>query len=132
MYYFTDRYTHLLNDYTHILSTHLNKDKEINDINSALIYHKINQYIQCNIYKCPCFMRQNNKYNNNNNDNIVFYQNILHTIHCYFLHPFHTAFKMVKRHNKNNKNNIDTITWNDTELTHLQTEHSKRYPIYTW
>eukprot|EP01084_Bolivina_argentea_P036955 68316_1 len=35
IYYFTNRYTHLLNDYTHILSTHLNKDKEINDINSA-------------------------------------------------------------------------------------------------
>ncbi len=51
IYYFTKRYNHLLNDYTHILSTHLNNDKEMNDINSALIYHKINQYIQCNIIK---------------------------------------------------------------------------------
>ncbi len=37
IYYFTDRYNHLLNYYTHILSTHLNNYKEMNDIKSALI-----------------------------------------------------------------------------------------------
>ncbi len=46
------------------------------------------------------------------------------TIHCYFLHPFHTGFKMVTKPPPpaNETTNMNSITWNDRELMHLQNE----------
>ena len=162
-----NRYPHLINDYTHILSAHLNQEKEMNDMNRALIYGKITQFVKCDLRQCPFYLRNNNNNNNNNIsmaipttiptnnskiDKIIFYKNALNTIHCYFLHPIHTGFKMVRTDTwdydeKERKSSVTPLTdidnptkdcspstsppihWNDDQLLHLQNELLSRKSI---
>eukprot|EP01083_Nonionella_stella_P162842 534984_1 len=155
---YLSRYCHLLDDYTHIVSDHLDQDKDTNDLNAAMIYTTVSQYIQCDITKCPHFIREHEVQTSATEDKqTTFYKNTLDTIHCYFLHPFHTGFKMIKtrsfveKHCKkkaNPKPSVDDddwkaispslgadthenddetlVTWDDEELTHLQSELNVR------
>jgi len=143
-----ERYKYLLNDYTHILSVHLDQEKEMNDMNGAVIYNKITQLVKCDVNSCPFYSRDpliaspalrslpspshtpskkgaaRRAWNQTEIERLIFYRNTLNTIHCYFLHPFHTGFRMVKSASFDRHANPSgaQITWNDQELHHLQRE----------
>lgn len=137
---YVDHYTNLLNDYQHVLTTHLNQDRISNDTNFMQIYNKITKYMenQCDIKTCKQYIRmvisppksanpsledalmENQDINNsidtleaNDNRNTVnFYIELLDVIHCYFMHSMDLGLRFI--FNENEEETLMEYTEDDT------------------
>eukprot|EP01084_Bolivina_argentea_P309324 535038_1 len=104
--YFTKQYKDLIKDFHHIITTHLNFDKELNAKNYAIINKIITTNVPCDIEKCNPFKRNNR---NKNEESIIngmkfdeyndqftyqYYVDLLDNIHCYFIHSYDIGFKI--------------------------------------
>ena len=129
---------------------HLDQDQEFNEINATLIYEKVNQFVKCELMQCPYYNREyrlhsqylegQNSPNMEEMDKIMFYKTTLNSIHCYFLHPFHVGFKVVKTKSFEDEKKSEAtpsvppsptsdsrlISWHDEELGQLQSELQAR------
>ena len=133
---YMNEYSMLFNDYGHILTIHLNTgSQKKNDDNFLIINNKCIKYINCSLNKCINYSRNNRdrcseELGNNVDNLLLIYTDILDTIHCYFLHSYHTGFRIKNKqkiYNKDNDNDDDNIDDNDIEMIYLSKEiKSKR------
>eukprot|EP01084_Bolivina_argentea_P274063 467023_1 len=110
-YFNKNNYPFLINDYNHILTKHLGDNKPIKQTRNE--YEQINQFIMsqikhCQLEKCNKLNRntrnrekeplldtiQLNNTNNDTNDLLSFYIDILDTIHCYLIHSFDIGYRI--------------------------------------
>eukprot|EP01084_Bolivina_argentea_P269196 457441_1 len=132
---YMNKYKNLLNDYHHILYTHLNKVS--NDHNTIALEHinkECMQSIHCSLNKCQHYQRNNRnrckqKITNVDYDSELFtYTDILDSIHVYFVHSFDTGFRV--KYAKNTSNNIDqndeNMDFNDNEMKFYRKEIMSR------
>eukprot|EP01084_Bolivina_argentea_P015410 28836_1 len=101
-----EQYNHLMDDYHHILTQHLNDNDD-----AQLVYAQISQSIQCDIVNCHKYRRNNRNRQLNNktrqtNTNrresahFMVYEEFLNTIHCYFIHELNETFKFENMYDK--------------------------------
>eukprot|EP01084_Bolivina_argentea_P076308 138292_1 len=115
---YINKYTNLFNDYQHILLHHLNnRSSQKNDDNFSIINNKCIKYINCSLNSCKQYQRNNR---NRGKEEIFdglssIYVEMLDTIHCYFVHSYHTGFrfKNMNLSQKSNNNELKTDQDND-------------------
>eukprot|EP01084_Bolivina_argentea_P000019 44_1 len=119
----------LLNDYHHILSSHLNAQNQLINTNNYIYIDKLMQtYIKCNVSNCKCIAR------NNRNINIVStVVDIADTIHTYFVHGFDiglrtkiTVSDVQEQGDDDKKHNVDAMLYHDQQLSRLKRHLSQK------
>ena len=129
-----DRYDHLLDDYTHILSVHFGQEKDIDDMVGALMYSKVRQFLKCDLKTCPYYYSRDLHHHplieeDASNECMershrgIFYQNMMAAIHCYLLHPFYSDFKMFRPGTFEQEpvsESLEDLSWDDDELSRLK------------
>eukprot|EP01084_Bolivina_argentea_P049313 90713_1 len=125
--YFHETYKSLLDDYIHIVVEHNNR----NDLDQ--IYDLL--ATNCNIQHCLVCVRH---FRNRNNDKyvqqdqeLIFYRDILDTIHCYLLHLYDTALRVrvdsATDEEYNNDNNVDdSASFIDNKFSSICDEINKQ------
>eukprot|EP01084_Bolivina_argentea_P274818 468538_1 len=89
----------LIGDYHHILVQHLSAENNTNtnndtDDNFELIYDMlVNNGIVCDLTKCKMYVR-NNRNREVYESKISINEDLMDTIHCYFLHSFDIGFRI--------------------------------------
>ena len=89
--YFDENKT-ILQDYITILKQYLDNTVQLNDAIFEQIHDIISKQIKCNISNCKQYLRNNRNRQNENDNNesnefrVLFYTDLMDTIHCYFMH----------------------------------------------
>eukprot|EP01084_Bolivina_argentea_P198658 340115_1 len=120
----TNNYSHLLSDYHHILQKHLNHETALKNCrNFQYIHDKIAKHINCDVYKCNPYQRNNRnrekeqqketKGVDKNDSKLLFLSDILDSIHVYFVHSFETGFRIPVNFFGNDENKKDDMTDED-------------------
>eukprot|EP01084_Bolivina_argentea_P056845 103962_1 len=121
-----DIYVSLIQDYHHILHSHIKKFESLNVDIFALIYEEISKSVKCDIKKCKAYIRNNRDRNVKNDTGIDINTDILDTIHCYLLHSYDIGFR-IRKHAKDTSNleeeleYEDDSCWADFKLKQLKT-----------
>ena len=105
-------YTHLLNDYHHVLDKHLNEDilsmDECN-LNFKLIYNRIIQRndlsILCDVDTCSMYKRNNAERGKDTIISQSHIMDVLDSIHCFFLHSVYYGYRFLDN-NEDEKSEI--------------------------
>eukprot|EP01084_Bolivina_argentea_P309808 535925_1 len=129
---YMSKYKHLMNDYGHILSVHLNNKSSMkNDKTFLFIHNECIKSINCSLNKCSHYERNSRNRCKEiqlfNDKDVLYYTDILDTIHVYFLHSFDTGFRSkipinsdIKSDDENNSNIVDK------EMIHRSNEIKSR------
>eukprot|EP01083_Nonionella_stella_P162589 533916_1 len=109
-----EEYTDLVSDYHHLLSHHLNCDKQTlpqNNESFYSIYNIIISIVQCrNIHKCAIYIRSHRDRHKHNHqiakslfsdlqiiadESLWFHLDFMDTIHCHLLHSYHSGYRLL-------------------------------------
>eukprot|EP01084_Bolivina_argentea_P092396 166237_1 len=138
--YLTEKYKHLITDFHHILTTHLNNhSKTLNNKNFKKIHYYLTSFnITCNIQKCQQFQRNQRDRDQQqsttaNNDDFVFeyYIDLLDNIHVYFLHSYDTGYRIDMQllnddmfHDQWDEHNIGFIDYDLNDIKQIYIDNS--------
>eukprot|EP01083_Nonionella_stella_P281858 959275_1 len=99
--YFERKYKYLISDYHHLLCTHLNQSKFTHLQNYDMIHNAVYKHkLQCNLHQCQQYQRyhcdreqlyataQREQKENDTRHKVTLYQDLMDTIHAYFVHAF--------------------------------------------
>lgn len=96
----------VIDDYIHILTVHFGQGKDNDEMNGAMMYQKVIHSVKCDLRRCPYYYdRDPSMHKKLKKSRSSFYRNLMRTVHCYFLHPFHTGFKMMHEKGSGDKRN---------------------------
>eukprot|EP01084_Bolivina_argentea_P072906 132341_1 len=110
--------SHLINDYHHILTKHLNDDTnskvQVNEQFQTMYHHITNKpnNLCCHINKCNIYSRNNRfrEFSNTlqlecNDKQLLIYIDILDSIHCHLIHSVDIGYRIIDADNINNGTN---------------------------
>eukprot|EP01084_Bolivina_argentea_P252216 423293_1 len=133
-----NKYEHLLNDYHHIITKHLNnKDPIVNDKNYQIINDKMTHVIKCDINKCNLYKRNGMDRETNAVKNInnpvdkkgAVIMELLDNIHTHLVHSFDTGYRIrvdMDQKSQPNDNTQDTDEINSQMTTFKFSIDNKR------